>query len=191
MTRYVSSCFITLLVLFLWRVEDIAEACICRPQHPQQAFCNAEVVIRAKVVGKKALSNDIKNDIQQIKMFKGCDQVIHAIFTDTTSCSVTLEINKEYLFTGKLETGRMHITLCDYNPPWEALSAAQKNSLTRLYKSGCDCKIFPCTSLPCPIITSDACLWTDLGTDNGQNLACIKRRDGSCAWYKGLVLPKK
>uniref|UniRef100_A0AAZ3PV06 Uncharacterized protein n=1 Tax=Oncorhynchus tshawytscha TaxID=74940 RepID=A0AAZ3PV06_ONCTS len=126
MTRYVSSCFITLVVLFLWRVEDIADACRCFPQHPQQAFCNAEV--------------------------------------------------------GKLKTGRMSITLCGYNPPWEDLSAAQKNSLTHLYQSGCDCKIIRCTSLPCPISTSDTCLWTDWGTDNGQNLACIKRPDGSCAW---------
>uniref|UniRef100_A0A8K9VCY6 Metalloproteinase inhibitor 2 n=1 Tax=Oncorhynchus mykiss TaxID=8022 RepID=A0A8K9VCY6_ONCMY len=191
MTRYVSSCFITLVVLFLWRVEDIADACSCLPQHPQQAFCNAEIVIRAKVVGKKAVSNAIKYDIEQIKMFKGCDQVIHAIFTYTTSCSVTLEINKEYLFTGKLKTGRMSITLCGYNPPWEDLSAAQKNSLTHRYQSGCDCKIIHCTSLPCPISTSDTCLWTYLGTDNGQNLACIKRQDGSCAWYKGIGLPKK
>ncbi|CAB1350147.1 unnamed protein product [Coregonus sp. 'balchen'] len=45
MTWSVSSCFITLFVLFLWRVEDIAEACKCSPPHPQQAFCNADVVV--------------------------------------------------------------------------------------------------------------------------------------------------
>nr|XP_046194589.1 metalloproteinase inhibitor 2-like isoform X1 [Oncorhynchus gorbuscha] len=184
MTRYVSSCFITLVVLFLWRVEDIADACVCFPQHPQQAFCNAEVVIRAKVVGKEAVSNAIKYDIQQIKMFKGYDQVIHAIYTYTTSCSVTLEINKEYLFTGKLKTGRMSVTLCGYNPPWEDLSAAQKNSLTHRYQSGCDCKIIRCTSLPCPISTSDECLWMDIGQSGpwDNNIACIKGDDGSCAW---------
>uniref|UniRef100_A0A8C7KJX3 TIMP metallopeptidase inhibitor 2 n=1 Tax=Oncorhynchus kisutch TaxID=8019 RepID=A0A8C7KJX3_ONCKI len=169
MTRYVSSCFITLVVLFLWRVEDIADACVCFPQHPQQAFCNAEV-------GKAIW----EHFTFQVRMFKGCDQVIHAIYTYTTSCSVTLEINKEYLFTGKLKTGRMSLTLCGYNPPWEDLSAAQKNSLTHRYQSGCNCKIIRCTSLPCPISTSDTCLWTDWGTDNGQNLACIKRPDGSC-----------
>ncbi|XP_070958709.1 metalloproteinase inhibitor 2-like isoform X2 [Oncorhynchus clarkii lewisi] len=162
------------------------------PQEQDRALLHYfAYVIRAKVVGKKAVSNAIKYDIQQIKMFKGCDQVIHAIFTYTTSCSVTLEINKEYLFTGKLKTGRMSITLCGYNPPWEDLSAAQKNSLTHRYQSGCDCKIIHCTSLPCPISTSDTCLWTYLGTDNGQNLACIKRQDGSCAWYKKIALPKK
>ncbi|XP_055754543.1 metalloproteinase inhibitor 2-like [Salvelinus fontinalis] len=160
MTRYVSSCFFTLFVLFLWRVEDIADACKCSPQHPQQAFCDADIVIRAKVVGKKALSNEIKYDVQQIKMFKCPNQVIHAIYTASSpaACGVTLEINKEYLFTGKLETGRMHVTLCGYNPPWEDVSAAQKNSLTHRYQSGCDCKIIlsPVRSAP----QMHACGWT-------------------------------
>ncbi|CDR18027.1 unnamed protein product, partial [Oncorhynchus mykiss] len=85
------------------------------------------------------------------------------------------------LSVGKLETGRMYVTLCGYNPPWKDLSAAQKNSLTHRYQSGCDCKIIHCTSLPCPISTTDACLWMDWGTNNSQNLACIKS-NGSCVW---------
>uniref|UniRef100_A0A8K9X0F0 Tissue inhibitor of metalloproteinases 2 n=1 Tax=Oncorhynchus mykiss TaxID=8022 RepID=A0A8K9X0F0_ONCMY len=104
----------------------------------------------------------------------------------------------DYLYilsVGKLKTGRMSITLCGYNPPWEDLSAAQKNSLTHRYQSGCDCKVCVCagnySNYYIPVYTSDTCLWTDLGTDNGQNLACIKRQDGSCAWYKGIALPKK
>uniref|UniRef100_A0A8C8FH61 Metalloproteinase inhibitor 2 n=1 Tax=Oncorhynchus tshawytscha TaxID=74940 RepID=A0A8C8FH61_ONCTS len=77
-------------------------------------------------------------------MFKCPDQVIHAIFTapSPAACGVTLDLNKEYLFTGKLETGRMYVTLCGYNPPWEDLSAAQKKSLTHRYQSGCDCKVW-------------------------------------------------
>ncbi|XP_042171376.1 metalloproteinase inhibitor 2 [Oncorhynchus tshawytscha] len=147
------------------------------------SWLGAWFVIRAKVVGKKTVSNAIKYDIQQIKMFKCPDQVIHAIFTapSPAACGVTLDLNKEYLFTGKLETGRMYVTLCGYNPPWEDLSAAQKKSLTHRYQSGCDCKIIHCTSLPCPISTTDACLWMDWGTNNGRNLACIKS-NGSCAW---------
>uniref|UniRef100_A0A8K9X9E0 Tissue inhibitor of metalloproteinases 2 n=1 Tax=Oncorhynchus mykiss TaxID=8022 RepID=A0A8K9X9E0_ONCMY len=100
-----------------------------------------------------------------------------------------------FMLQGKLKTGRMSITLCGYNPPWEDLSAAQKNSLTHRYQSGCDCKVCVCagnySNYYIPVYTSDTCLWTDLGTDNGQNLACIKRQDGSCAWYKGIALPKK
>lgn len=38
-----NSCFVTLVILFLWRVEEMAEACSCSPAHPQQAFCNSDV----------------------------------------------------------------------------------------------------------------------------------------------------
>ncbi|CAB1350141.1 unnamed protein product, partial [Coregonus sp. 'balchen'] len=137
---------ITLFVLFLWRVGDIAEACKCPTPNLQLAFCNADVVIRAKVIGVQLVSGNIhKYDIKQIKMFKGPDRVIHAVFTASSpaACGVTLQINKEYLFIGA---------------------------------------IIPCSSLPCPTSSLDECLWTDWGTDNGQNLVCIKSRDGSCAW---------
>ncbi|CAB1350145.1 unnamed protein product [Coregonus sp. 'balchen'] len=231
MTWSVSSCFITLVVLFLWRVEDIAEACRCAPVHLQQAFCSADVVvsslwsfcsfggsktlqkladaplcifnrlfavqtslnhvsllvIRAKVVGVTVGSNT-KYDIQQIKMFKGPDRVIHAIFTSSSSasCGVTLETNKEYLITGQLNTaGRMHIITCNFIQYWEDLSGTQKKSLTRRYQSGCDCTIIRCSSLPCPVSTPDECLWTDWLLEDGQsgpqakNFACLKRSDGS------------
>uniref|UniRef100_A0AAZ3R3N6 Metalloproteinase inhibitor 2 n=1 Tax=Oncorhynchus tshawytscha TaxID=74940 RepID=A0AAZ3R3N6_ONCTS len=176
MTRYVSSCFITLVVLFLWRVEDIADACRCFPQHPQQAFCNAEV--------GKTIWEHFTFQVRAIntKMVYSQDSptlILESCFPVGFQAN-PYTLTHYLLSVGKLKTGRMSITLCGYNPPWEDLSAAQKNSLTHLYQSGCDCKIIRCTSLPCPISTSDTCLWTDWGTDNGQNLACIKRPDGSC-----------
>lgn len=33
----------TVVLLVLWRTEELAEACSCAPVHPQQAFCNADV----------------------------------------------------------------------------------------------------------------------------------------------------
>lgn len=45
-------------------------------------------------------------------------------------------------FTGKEEGGgRVHVTLCDYIMPWEALSAAQKKGLSQRYQMGCECKV--------------------------------------------------
>ncbi|XP_034751059.1 metalloproteinase inhibitor 2-like [Etheostoma cragini] len=211
MTWTANSFFVTLAILFLWRVEEIAEACSCSPVHPQQAFCNSDVVIRAKVVGVQLVDvgNDIygnpiqriKHDIKQIKMFKGTTPVIDAIYTAPSSavCGVTLENNgMEYLITGKLETdGTMHITLCDFIEPWEAMSDTQKKSLTQRYEMGCDCKITRCTSIPCMISGPAECLWTDWvieKTVNGgqaKDFACIKRSDDSCAWYRGAAQPKR
>lgn len=39
----VNGIFCTLVLLVLWRTEELAEACSCAPVHPQQAFCNADV----------------------------------------------------------------------------------------------------------------------------------------------------
>nr|XP_029505101.1 metalloproteinase inhibitor 2-like [Oncorhynchus nerka] len=70
------------------------------------------------------VSNAIKYDIQQIKMFKCPDQVIHAIFTapSPAACGVTLDLNKEYLFTGEVLTTlptfccQYWLTLCPQTP---------------------------------------------------------------------------
>ncbi|KAM8843842.1 metalloproteinase inhibitor 2b [Spinachia spinachia] len=211
MSRTASSGLATLVLLFLWRVEEIAEACSCSPAHPQLAYCNSDVVIRAKVVGRHEVDvgNDvygnpvkqIKYDLKQIKMFKGPTRDFDAMYTPPISavCGVTLEHDgKEYLITGKLETdGTMHITLCDFIQPWEALSATQKKSLTQRYEMGCDCKITRCTSIPCMISGPAECLWTDWvieKTVNGRqakHFACVKRSDDSCAWYRGEATPKK
>ncbi|KAJ8358443.1 hypothetical protein AAFF_G00438820 [Aldrovandia affinis] len=146
MTCTISSFFVTLTVLLLWRVSEIAEACGCSPVHPQQAFCDADVVIRAKVGAEQEVfsGNDINGypiqwiqyDIKQIKMFKGPAHDIEAIFT---VCGVPLEANgkKEYLIAGKAEAdGKMLVTLCDLIMPWDTMSSAQQRSLNLRYQMG-------------------------------------------------------
>uniref|UniRef100_A0A8C7J0T5 Metalloproteinase inhibitor 2 n=1 Tax=Oncorhynchus kisutch TaxID=8019 RepID=A0A8C7J0T5_ONCKI len=189
MTWSVSSCFITLVVLFLWRVDEITEACTCMTVHPQQAFCNADVgkaikTFLTSVVSLHMLVGCLLHRVNAHHMFKGPNQDIHVISTGGP-CRAFLGINKEYLFTGRLNTdGTVHVMMCDFIQPWGALSNTQMRSLTLRYQSGCDCKIIRCTSLPCPISTSHECLWMDIGESGpwDNNIACIKGVDGSCAW---------
>ncbi|XP_030646298.1 metalloproteinase inhibitor 2b [Chanos chanos] len=201
----------TLLVILLWRAEDFAEACSCSPAHPQQAYCNADVVIRARVTGVKEVNsgNDVygnpikrmRYDIKQIKMFKGPNQDIDAIFTAPSSalCGVRLATNNtEYLITGKLESdGSMHVTLCDFIESWDSMSLTQKKGLTERYEMGCECKIIRCSSIPCSINNPNECLWTDWILDSSvkghqaQHYTCIKRNDNSCSWYRGIAPPSK
>ncbi|KAK1799029.1 hypothetical protein P4O66_007292 [Electrophorus voltai] len=202
----------SVLVLLVWRMGEVAEACSCSPAHPQQAYCNADVVLRAKVIGQKQVvtGNDnygnpikrIQYDIKQIKMYKGPKEEIDVIFTGDSSavCGVNLESSgqKEYLITGKLESdGTTHVTLCDFIEPWQSLSITQKKGLESRYDMGCQCRIVRCPSVPCEVNHPMECLWTDWIVEStvygpqAQNYACIQRSDSSCAWYRGAVPPKK
>ncbi|KAI7804049.1 TIMP metallopeptidase inhibitor 2b precursor [Triplophysa rosa] len=199
-----------LLLMSLCACAEFAEACSCSPTHPQQAYCNADIVIRAKVVGHKEVvtGNDINGnpvkmilyDIKQTKMFKGPDGEIDTIITGPSAalCGVHLDSNdKEYLITGNLDSnGTLRVNLCDYIESWESLSLTQKKSLGQRYQMGCECKIIPCSVIPCSITDAAECLWTDWvveGTVQGpqaQYYTCIKRHDGSCSWYRGPAPPK-
>ncbi|KAJ7315900.1 hypothetical protein JRQ81_002062 [Phrynocephalus forsythii] len=189
MSATLPSLLASLAVLFLGRMDRLADACSCSPVHPQQAFCNADVVIRAKAVSTKEVDsgNDIYGNPMK-RMFKGPDQDIEFIYTAPSSamCGVTLDVGgkREYLIAGRYEgNGKMHITLCNFIVSWDSLSATQKKSLNQRYQMGCQCK--------------DECLWTDWVTEKNINgrqakhYACIKRSDGSCAWYRGVAPPKQ
>ncbi|XP_056117924.1 metalloproteinase inhibitor 2b [Rhinichthys klamathensis goyatoka] len=201
-----------LLLVFLSGSPEFAEACSCSPEHPQQAYCNADVVIRAKVVGRKEVvtGNDaygypikmIRYDVKQMKMYKGPEGEVETVLTGPSSalCGVTLESNgkKEYLITGKLDSNdTLRVNLCDYIESWESLSLTQKKSLGERYQMGCDCKVVQCSGVPCSISGPTECLWTDWvveGTVQGtqaQLYTCVKRNDSSCAWYRGFAPPKK
>ncbi|XP_029105962.1 metalloproteinase inhibitor 2a [Scleropages formosus] len=212
MSRALRSLWAAVALLLAWRLHELAEACSCSPVHPQQAYCNADVVIRAKVISRKEVNagNDIygnpikriQYDIKQIKMFKGPDQDIETIFTAPSSavCGVTLDPSgkREYLIAGKAEgSNKMHVTLCDFIESWDSLTQMQKKSLSQRYEMGCDCKITRCPSVPCSINAPNECLWTDWVVEKSivgsqaSHYACIKRSDGSCAWYRGAVPPKQ
>lgn len=61
----------------------------------------------------------------------------------------------------------------------------------------CCAQISRCLSIPCFVSSSDECLWTDwamekiVGGRQAKHYACIKRSDGSCAWYRGMAPPKQ
>ncbi|XP_013865490.1 metalloproteinase inhibitor 2 [Austrofundulus limnaeus] len=132
MTRVMmSSCFITLAILFVWRVQEVAEACTCSsPPDPHQALCRSDVVIRAKVTERLEVdhgaSKDVKYNIIVIKKFKGPSRDIDAIYTPLFSslCGVTLITGEQYLIAGWLKPdGTVNVITCNLVQPWEDLSA--------------------------------------------------------------------
>ncbi|KAJ8259854.1 hypothetical protein GJAV_G00174240 [Gymnothorax javanicus] len=197
---------ILLLVLTLGLQEQV-EGCSCSASHPQQQFCDSEIVIRAKISGEKVVSPSnssspylkmFQYEIKLIKMFKGFEKVkdIQYIYTSVFSslCGIRLNTSNKihYLLSGNmLSDGKVSIGLCDFNEPWDNLSMSQKKNLNHRYQMGCDCKITTCYTVPCSTTADNECLWTDrlldnsLTGDQARQFACIKRSDDSCSWYRG------
>ncbi|XP_077425528.1 metalloproteinase inhibitor 2-like [Vanacampus margaritifer] len=183
------------LVLLCWGLqEEGAQACTCLPVHPQQVFCQKDVVvIKAKVIGVMPGTHVeerlTKYDIEQTKNLKG-SKLFAAIYTPASSaaCGVTLTKGTEYLLMGRLQSdGMLHISACDIYQPWDALGATQKKLLYWFYKKGCDCTIKSCFSYPCCMTSPTECLWTDHmsgKSDQARSSACIKTAKGCCTWHR-------
>ncbi|MGH0116597.1 UNVERIFIED_CONTAM: hypothetical protein FKN15_014797 [Acipenser sinensis] len=149
MSVFVHMLFSLLVVLCSFRLNDVAEACSCALSHPQDAYCNSDIVIRAKVVGKKLLKDGpfgtMRYTVKQMKMYKGFNKMQHVqhIYTDASEslCGVKFEVNKyQYLITGRVFDGKVYTGLCNFNEKWEKLTLSQRKGLNHRYQLGCNCR---------------------------------------------------
>uniref|UniRef100_A0A668AAL4 Metalloproteinase inhibitor 4 n=1 Tax=Myripristis murdjan TaxID=586833 RepID=A0A668AAL4_9TELE len=211
----VRSVCLGLWVLLLLGVgmEGLVEGCSCNPAHPQQLFCSAEIVIRAKISGEKIVSPSnssspymkmIQYEIKMIKMFKGFEKAkdIQYVYTPVFSslCGVKLDSNNKagYLLSGTVCTDKLLCESLYLNiEPWDNLSMSQKKNLNYRYQMGCECRINTCYTVPCASTGDNECLWTDWLLDNSLNgeqarqYACVRRSDRTCSWYRGGPPPEK
>ncbi|XP_075688464.1 metalloproteinase inhibitor 4 [Rhinoderma darwinii] len=193
-------------LLFL-TLKKLTEACSCALSHPQQQFCIADIVVRARVIGEKIIpstnsyDSTVQYEIKVIKIFKGYEKMrdIHYVYTPSESsvCGVRLDVanKREYLLGGHIYDNRVRINLCGLVYTWDSLSAFQIKSLSQTYVGyhlGCECKIKMCAVEICENLAPNECPWIDwqknyaLDGQRAQNSACIKRRDGSCSWYPSI-----
>ncbi|KQK76511.1 metalloproteinase inhibitor 3 [Amazona aestiva] len=145
--------WLSFLVVFLcsWSLRDlVVEACTCVPIHPQDAFCNSDIVIRAKVVGKKLMKDGpfgtMRYTVKQMKMYRGFQIMPHVqyIYTEASEslCGVKLEVNKyQYLITGRVYEGKVYTGLCNWYEKWDRLTLSQRKGLNHRYHLGCGCKV--------------------------------------------------
>ncbi|XP_061830106.1 metalloproteinase inhibitor 2-like [Nerophis lumbriciformis] len=196
MMSWMKCCVFPLVLLCMWQLQEGAHACRCFPVHPQMAFCQSDVVIRAKVVAKKAGGGifNVKYDIKPITTIKGPKKLFYTLYTasNTAACGVTLTLGVEYFIKGQMRSdGSLHVSSCNYPVPWKR----SHKILAERYLMGCDCKITRCDSVPCEISGPTECLWTDqlmaVKVEQDKQCACIKKSDGSCAWYQEAASPKK
>ncbi|XP_061892546.1 metalloproteinase inhibitor 2-like [Entelurus aequoreus] len=191
MMSWMKCCVFPLVLLCMWQLQEGAHACSCGYDHPQMAFCQSDVAIKAKVVARKAVggkfSDNIKYDIKQTKIFKGPNIHFTTFYTGSSSAACGVNLNKgvQYFITGHLEPdGTLRVSYCNFVAPWKR----GHNILVERYKKGCDCKITRCYGDPCGDRRPDECLWNN---QQDKQSACGKRSDGSCVWYKEATSPTK
>ncbi|KAM4676184.1 metalloproteinase inhibitor 3 [Discoglossus pictus] len=188
------------LLLIIGDHRQSVEGCSCMHTHPQEAFCNSDIVIRAKVVGKKLMDDGpfgtLRYTVKQMKMYRGFTKMPHVqyIYTEAyeSMCGIKLEVNKyQYLITGSVYDGKVYTGLCNLVEKWDKLTFAQRKGLNHRYHLGCNCKIKACYDLPCIITAKNECLWTRPLSDDYQakNYACIKHKEGHCSWTRGWAPP--
>ncbi|XP_005000296.1 metalloproteinase inhibitor 1 isoform X1 [Cavia porcellus] len=189
-------------ILLLLSLIDTSRACTCASPHPQTAFCNSDFVIRAKFMGTTAINMTTfhkRYEIKVTKMFKGSDALGHAndirfLYTPAMEslCGYfhpSQNRSEEFLVAGQLRAGNLHVTTCSFVVPWHSLSSSQQKGVTKTYSAGCGaCTVFPCSSIPCKLLSDTHCLWTDMllsGSDKGfqsRHLACLPQESGMCTW---------
>ncbi|XP_044845076.1 metalloproteinase inhibitor 1-like isoform X1 [Mauremys mutica] len=184
-----------ILVLVL---GDPTDACTCAPQHPQTAFCQADVVIRGKFVGVTPLSPTssstdefeswIRYEINITKTYKGLESGGDVLFIDSWDeehfCGYQhpAPLNgEEYLIMAERQDKRLIISFCSFVSPWGQLPPSQRRGVSQAYGGGCACDVVPCHSPPCELSGGPQCPWTDGLQDwswqgpQAQTQACLPR----------------
>ncbi|XP_021484090.1 metalloproteinase inhibitor 1 [Meriones unguiculatus] len=189
-------------ILLLLSLIASSKACSCAPPHPQTAFCNSDIVIKAKFMGSPETNKTTlyqRYEIKMTKMLKGFDVVGNATdfrFAYTPAmeslCGYVHKFqnpSEEFLIAGRLRNGNLHINACSFLVPWHSLNPAQQKAFSKTYSAGCGvCTVFPCSAIPCKLENDTHCLWTDLilmGSEKGyqsRNFACLPRNPGLCTW---------
>ncbi|RXN31963.1 metallo ase inhibitor 3-like protein [Labeo rohita] len=79
--------------------EQVAEGCVCTARHPQQMFCNSDIVVRAKITGKvPSKPGYTAYGIKIIETFKYANKKPFQVISHKSSCNVDLD-NKEFLLS--------------------------------------------------------------------------------------------
>ncbi|XP_032827275.1 metalloproteinase inhibitor 4-like [Petromyzon marinus] len=187
------------------------QGCSCAPSHPQQAFCAAHLVTRARVVGEAVVagpegSASTQYEISLLQVFKGPGVPGDAthLYTNREGylCGAKLKTDTEYLLAARRVEDRLRISLCDLAKPWASVSAAQAENLAGEYGRGCGvCSIKLCYASECDRSVPGECTgsYHDMFGLDGRRLseehACLQTEPrpgpspgpGTCQWVQGRL----
>ncbi|XP_034316987.1 metalloproteinase inhibitor 3-like [Magallana gigas] len=189
----------TLVIICLMvSVFTFSEACSCIGGHPQRQFCDADFVIRARILGRTLTGGPTLQGVyytvmirQYYKREPRTGRRIQRIYTALhgTSCGVSFRIGREYIIAGFIQNNRRwSAQLCSWNVETTSLTPFQRKALRNgFYRNNCFCEIFDCTWLTdldtfrCPSSTRNRCVVRRNSHCFRKNNACINNGRG-CRW---------
>ncbi|XP_033106529.1 metalloproteinase inhibitor 2-like [Anneissia japonica] len=199
--------FSSFLILFFGAKQG--DGCNCFPVHPQQQFCDADFVIRGRIVGKKDSFSPLNNQLDSGDNYIDYNVTVERIFKghrymkiqtniditaakEERSCAVNdLNVRDTYLFAGKGKKV-FQIKSCDWVVRYKKLSRKQRQGVRHMYKQYCNsCNISPCyDQTSCNQADSNTCMW-DLSSMKYGDIdcesiysRCLRTTEGTCKWLK-------
>ncbi|XP_064632874.1 metalloproteinase inhibitor 3-like [Lineus longissimus] len=199
-------------LLILYGLVVYAESCSCQQSHPQDQYCKADFVIKARVKGNEKLYTkylgknyetgekiSYRRPYQQrytvkiMKIYKGEDvlknvskqHLITAL--NGAMCGVSLQQGTKYVIMGSIEKGKMHTDLCQFNQRWSSLNGRERKSLNSYGKQCKQCEIQVCYRTDCKADnTSNICSWDQqhYARDCYLSSVCTKHDKDTCRWSK-------
>ncbi|RXN31964.1 metallo ase inhibitor 3-like protein [Labeo rohita] len=121
------SAAVTLGLMFFLSVglnEQVAKGCSCAAEHPQQLFCNSDIVIRAKITGKvtNTLPDLTAYGVRIIKTFKNVNKKPFQVIYSHNACGISPG-KDEYLLS---DFALYWSVLFDQNPSTKVSDESQK-----------------------------------------------------------------
>ncbi|XP_078369442.1 metalloproteinase inhibitor 3-like [Oculina patagonica] len=162
-----SSVFSVVILLCIGTVM-VCHACMrCRRTDPRDEFCNAEIVLRARVWSEPRDADPVKGDefsfiipdqvysLKIIEIFKGKEKVnqlpgalsvgvrnlglLIDLHTPTRfiSCSFRLQKGKEYLLSGYIRNNKLRSSFCSLRWRWTHVPTQLRAVLNGQYSESC------------------------------------------------------
>jgi len=172
----------------------------CVPQHPQEAFCRSDFVVRAKLIeygeapdfGKRPIMAEIRH------IYKGHEKVnaskgdIIKIFQSMWGPKI--KMGQLHLLSGSMNEyfGGPMLDSCNWVQQWRKITFVQRWGLKRYYAKFCGkCQIKFCLNGEnCDL--DKGCPWWVQSYEIGQEKTdcqsrmelCTYRRSKGCSWYR-------
>nr|XP_022296966.1 metalloproteinase inhibitor 3-like [Crassostrea virginica] len=189
---------VLILLVVLASVYTYTEACSCLRQHPQTKFCDADIVIKAKILRRNSTGptqfDDVMYTVQVLYDYKNqrnyqYSHEIQHIYTPSNSatCGSYLEIGGEYIIFVYISQGKWGTSLCNGNALTSSLNSQQRDAYELgYYKTGCSCEIKECVSMEeqCPPPAPNTCV-----IKQNDDFQCFylhntcRREPSGCAWH--------